>query len=609
MLQNMTLFFSSVVVFLVLVGLSVDRSTTKNKFQMFASYLRFLALKAPQKSSLKLCFSGNNKVLEMIRPILKNKTIVLIQGRITSEIEQKVRVSGKACNPRILAKQSVAYMVFSFLVLVPTSIVLGLFVNPYLFLLVLLCPIWLYYPKLKLRFIVSERRSSIDDELAFFTLYASVMQSIGRPLYNSIMDVLGKGVFPTIENEGKMLSRNVRVFGMDQLTALNEHGYSHPNFNFKNLLLGYTSISKSGGNLSLYMERKSEEFFHKTQFKYANYKSQAHVIGETMLILLTILPTMILISSFMLAEESIKAVMILSFVLIPVITVFIILMTGLSQPRVRNSISFDYRSVLVSFFACTTSLLTGQQAWFVVGIGVICGAVFNFVSCIRQFRQIYFVEAALSDFFRDITEYRKIGIPIPNAIIKITQDRSYNRYFDGLLSMISARLRHGLSLSSVLDSVRIRSWTAKTSFFVLGKISDSGGGTAQILEQITSFSSNIGQTKKETQASIGVISYFAFLSPVMMSYTTKEMSGILERLNAGISHISQSTFNIETMLVSDDLIGIINLLNVISTISLGLVMSKLIHFSMKYTMTLGIAVSISILSIALSPFFPSFVRI
>ena len=609
LLQNMALFFSSIAALLVLIGLRVNWSAIKNELQIFFAYLKFSSSKILKNDSTRLSLSTNNKILEMVKPILKNKTITSIQGKINSEIEQEVRVSGKAYNPRVLVQQSIAYMIFSLFVLVPISVVLGLFVNPYLFFALLVCPIWLYYPKLKLWFIVSERKSSIDDEMAFFTLYAGVMQSIGQSLYNSIIDVLGKGTFLTIENEGKMLSRNVQVFGMDQITALNEHGCSHPNFYFKNFLLGYVSISKSGGNLALYMERKGEEFFHKAQFKYANYKSQAHIIGETMLILLTILPTMILISSFMLAEDSVNVVMSLSFVLIPVVTIFIILMISLSQPRARNVIDFDFKAVFVAIFASVVSLLLGQQPWFVIGVGVAAGAIFNFVVCTKQFREVSFVESALPDFFRDITEYRKIGIPIPNAIIKISEGRNYNKYFDGLLSVISARLKHGVNLSDIFDSMLIRSWIAKTSFFVLGKIADSGGGTAQILEQITNFSTNINQTKKETHASISVISYFAFLSPIMISYTTKEMSSILEKLNTGLDQMVQSAFNIEAMLVSNDLIGFINLLNVISAISLGLVMSKLVHFSMKYTITVGIATLVSVLSIILSPLFPTLVQI
>jgi flagellar protein FlaJ len=603
----MVLFYSAVTVFSILISLRAKRASIQKNLQTFCIYLKFFASKIHSDNMIRL--STNNRILQVSRPLLKNKSVISIQQKINSQIEQQIRISGRACNPRILMQQSFAYMIISLFVAAPLIVVSSIFVNPYVFLILPLCGIWLFYPKIKLWFVVSERKSSLDDEMAFFTLYASVLQSTGQSLYDSIIDVIGKGIFPSLESEGKMLLRNVRIFGMDQITALNEHGYLHPNFGFGNLLLGYASINKSGGNLTLYMERKSEEFFNKTQFKYANYRNQAQLIGETILILLTILPTMILVSSFMLAENSVRTVMSLAFVLIPMMTIFIILLICLSQPKVRNVVDFDFKSIFFGAFASIASLLLGQEPWFVVGIGVTIGAIFNFIVCLKQFRNIALIESALPDFFRDITEYRKIGIPIPNAIIKIADGRTYNKYFDDLLSVISIRLKYGLNLSEVLDSVLIRSWVAKTAFFVLGKVAYSGGGTAQILEQITNFTTNINQAKKETHASIGIMSYFAFLSPVMMTYTTKEMTIVLERLDSGLNGMIQSAFSIEAMLVSDELIGAINLLNVLSAISIGIVMSKLSHFSMKYTLNLGIAVLISILSIMASPLFPSFVQI
>lgn len=604
--QNTTVFFISTLGFIASAILAFDK-TMLQSFQRIYKCFRFLQAIILVDRTIKP--STNNKILAITKPVLKNKPLTFIQKKINAGVERKIRVSGKVYNPRILSQQGTAYTIFSLFVVVPIAVVLGILVEPYLFLIILVCPIWLFYPRIKLWFAVSERKSSIDDEMAFFTLYASIMQSIGRSLYTSIVDVTGKDLFPTIESEGRMLLRDVQIFGIDQITALNEHGYSHPNPSFKNLLLGYVSICKSGGNLSLYMERKADEFFHKTQFQYVNYRSHAYIIGETVLILLTIFPTMILVSSFLLAEDSVKTILSLSFVFIPVITIFIILFTSISQPTIKNLVSFDIRAVIIALFIVGLLFLFGQPSWLVIGAGIATGAIFNFITSLRQFREISHVESAIPDFFRDITEYRKIGIPISNAIIKISQERTYNKYFDNIISLLATRLRHGMNLLEILDFVMIRSWVGRTAFFVLGKIADSGGGTAQTMEQITNFSANIHQIKKETKESIGVISYFAFLSPLMMTYTTKEMLSILQKLNNGLDGMTQSFFNIEMMFVSDELVGTINLLIILATISIGLIMSKLVHFSMKYSITLGVAVLVSLFSIILTPLFPSLIQI
>lgn len=606
--QNMVLFFGCSVLFAVLFGIKLN-GAKRPKLGILFSFAKFLCLKLVCRGPLNIRAVTNDRMIALVKPILKSKPLTAIQEKITPKIEEQVRVSGRAQNPRILSQQSAAYMTLSFFAVVPASIAFGFFGNWNLLFALLIPPAWLFYPRIKLYLAISERKASVDGEMAFFVLYASAMQSIGRSLYDSMVDVVEGAIFPTLENEGKMLSRNVHLFGLDQLTALNEHGLSHPDPHFKNLLLGYVSISKSGGDLARYMERKSEEFFHRAQFRYANYKSHAGTIGETMLILLTILPMMILVSSFLLAEESAAAIANVSFVLVPAATAFMILMINASQPKTRNSVDLQVMPILAGVLASGALLAFNQQPWLVVGAGFASYALLNFAICLRQFREILHVDSALPDFFRDVTEYRKIGIPISNAIMAISESRKYNACFDRLLGMVSVLLRHGHPLSAAVDSIPIRSWTAKTSFFVLGKVADSGGGTAEILEQITGFSSDVNQTKNDTRAGISMISYFALTSPVMMAYTTKEMAEILAKLNSGMSDAVYGSFGVQTMLVSSQLIGDVNLLNVISAISLGLVMAKLTHFTVRHTVLLGMSVLISLISIMSAPMFPSLVRI
>jgi hypothetical protein len=68
------------------------------------------------------------------------------------------------------------------------------------------------------------------------------MQTVGKTLFASTLQVVGKQIFPMIEGEAKMLRRDAALFGMDQSSALNSLAISHPNAQFRNSLLGYVSI-------------------------------------------------------------------------------------------------------------------------------------------------------------------------------------------------------------------------------------------------------------------------------------------------------------------------------------------------------------------------------
>lgn len=605
--ENLLVFFCCVVFLGALAWLGLDKKKSYHKLQGVISAARHAITDRATTRQVRISTSHNDRIVGLARPFLRYGPVEYVQNKIRVHTQRKVGISGKAYNPRIMAQRSVSYAILSSFPAFPLAAYLGLAVHPLLFSVFLAPIIWVFYPRIRISLDVSGRKAAMDDELAFFTLYASVMQTVGRPLYQSMVDMVGKKIFPALEGETKMLYRNVHLFGFDQLAALNEHALRHPNSDFRNLLLGYVSISTSGGDLGKYMEAKSQEFLHKVQFRHLTYRSQAQMIGESMLILLTILPTMILTASFLLADDAVATLVLLLFVVIPVVTILIISLTNLSQPKSNNVIRCDARCLLAGLLVLGVFLAIGQQAWLAIGMGVATGALLNFLSCFRQFREVSLLESAVPDFFRNVTEYQKIGIPIPSAIMRISESRHYNRDFDALLDAISARLRNGNDLSAILDSVLIRSWIANISFFVLGRISGSGGGTAQILEHLTGFSSNINQTKRDTHASVGVLSYFAMAGPPMMAYTSNEMIKIAHKLSLESGSALQRFFGASSAHVPDGLLETTNLIIIVSGISLGLVASKLTYSTLKHTMILGIFVVVSVLSILLSPLFPSLI--
>lgn len=590
----------------LLVG--ADGKKTYSKLRAASKHAMCLAAAISRRDLVRVSSGTNDKTVQITRPFLRGRMMAKIQNMIALDLQKRIGASGKAYNPALLAQQSLSYTVLSFLAASPTLFIFGIYVGPAALALLPLPLLWILYPRIRMIFDASERRAAVSDEVAFFTLYAGIMQSVGQSFYQSMVDIVGKGAFPAFENEARLIIRNVRLFGFDYLSALNEHALSHPSPVLRSLLLGYVSISTSGGDLGRYLETKNQEILQKTQFKHHAYRVQAHMIGESILILLTILPTMLMVCSFLLEEDSLRAVMGISFVLVPAMTACIIAATNLSQPKTHNDVSFDAKCIGVGAASSGMLLVLGQPLWAVLGAGVFAGAAYNMIACFRQFREISLAESALADFLRDVTEYQKIGIPVQNAIIKISEGRRYNVYFDNIVAQISAGLRYGNDLSGMVELVRIRSGFAKMAFFILGQIAKSGGGSAQILEQLTCFVSDVYRTGKDTKSSIGVICYFAMASPILMSYTSAEMSRILQKLDSGADEMTRAILNMQSVAASYGMLEMSNTLIIISGISLGLVVSKLAFFTVKYTAVLAAYVAVSMLSIFLSPVLPSFIR-
>jgi flagellar protein FlaJ len=557
----------------------------------------------PGQQPLKIVRITNDAIVSLVKPATNQKPVVAIQSMISNILACLIRGSGKTANPKLLAVQSTSYMVFSCIVVVPASVALGIVFDRLFFVLLAIPLCILLLPLMRLWAYGSERKTAIEDEIAFFSAYGSVMQTVGRTLYASIFQIIGKKIFPIIESDARMLKRDMVLFGMEQSSALNSLAISHPNTKFRNLLLGYVSIQKSGGDLGRYMELKNEEFFNDMKFRFFKYASSAETVAESALILLGILPVLLVMSSFLITQDSLRIMTSLSFVAIPAITAALVLVTNNIQPKSRDDVGFCLPCLAVGTISGSAGFFLVQEVWFSLAVAIFASTATNFIFLSRQFAEITMTENALASFFRDITEHRKIGHDIPNSIIHISKERTYNWFFDDILFAISSKISYGVDLGVVIDSLRIRSWHAKVAFFILSKISESGGGTPQILEQMTNFTTKITQAKNEMVSRVKVFTFLAYGSPLLMTWSSQAMKGLLEKITPEYARLMNVVGS--DLVVSAEFLQMVNLLTVISSLCIGMIMAKITHFTTKHTLTVAITSAIAIISVYLIPVFPS----
>ncbi len=603
-LQNIVGFFSSVALVTVFIMFSYDiKKLSGTCYRPYRLIKNLTNVRLGSSRTLKIAKMTNDAIVSLVRPVTNQKLLAVIQNTISDNLTFWVRTSGKTANPKTLALQSTAYMVFSIFIIAPLSIVFGIVIDRLFFALLVIPFFLLLLPSIKLRLFGSDRKSAIEDEIAFFSVYGSIMQTIGRTLYASMLQAIGKRIFPVIEEEGRMLKRNIALFGMDHGSALNSLAISHPNIQFRNLLLGYVSIQKSGGDLGQYMERRSEEFFNGMKFRFFKYASSAETIAETALILLSILPVLLIMSSFLIGHDSLMIMANLSFVVIPIVTGTLITVTNSIQPKMHDKIGFSGFSLVIGIVSGMIGFFFVQEAWFVLAVAVFTSAIMNFVFLSRQFAEISMTENALADFFRDVTEYRKIGIAIPNAIIRISKERKYNKFFDSILFDVSSRLSYGTSLVTIIDSLSIRSWYARVSFFILSKVAESGGGTPHILEQVTSFFTKITQAKNEMVGRVKIFTFLAYGSPLLIVWSSQGMKDLLEKITPEYTRLMNGMGS--GLILSAEFLQMVNLLTVISSLCIGMIMSKITYFTMKQTLTIALTSAIAVISVYVVPFFPS----
>src|SRR3989338_1458144 len=173
---------------------------------------------------------------------------------ILEDINNDVLLSGKPLDTLVLLENLRKYSYISAGILFHVSLFLYYLYSP-IFLGLNLIWIGIFsYPKIQQSSISKERKKKVEEELPSFVIFSAVLQNVGISLYDIFQLFHKTGLFKSIGKEAMLLKRNVEHFGLSQMEGLEELGRTHKSESFKNLLLVYTSICRSGGDLSLYLE-------------------------------------------------------------------------------------------------------------------------------------------------------------------------------------------------------------------------------------------------------------------------------------------------------------------------------------------------------------------
>ncbi len=477
---------------------------------------------------------------------------------------------------------------------IPTSIALG--ITP---------PILLAYPKLLHKNLAKNRKKSVEEELPFFSIFASVMQSVNKDLYTSFTAVIDKDIFGGLEKEALLMKRNVELFGRSPLEALEEIGRSHESQIFKDFLLGYSSIARSGGDLSKYLETGAKEHFANLKLKYQSYARNVGYVVETVVIILVIVPMLFVVSAFVVPSESINQILILSGVVLPVITIMFSIVLVNIQPKMYNIVGVNDHTALmflpISMMIFLVGLVFGIETWLALAIAAIIPSLALEYLMIRHRKQISSMEKSLPDFLRDITEYRKIGIQDTAAVIKISETNSYNKQFDRLLNLLARSYRQGYTPTEVMGMITIRSWFSRISFFILSQITVTGGGSPEILENITTFVRNLRNLLKDARSQIAIYDALGYMAPLLLVFTVVTITELVTTIHVPDSYSQTVGFNFqafqELTQKSSIFINAIKTFIITSAISIGLLLGKSLDSTFKSTGRIAYLCILSVIAI------------
>lgn len=463
-----------------------------------------------------------------------------------------------------------------------------------------------YYPKIR----VADKSSALENETPFAAAYIAVMSTGGISPYTSITRLGKFYLLPSLREFARILEVKVNGLGLDPVSAIEDVAKNLPSREFKELLLGYASTLRVGGDVVHFLMRRTELLFQRSL-------TTLKIIGERMGQIMEIYMVVAIIFSLgiysiftvgvslssIMPEGAMgffgsgAALFLFGYVIMPMTSVVFLWFIDVSQLKQPSEDYSPYIVYLATFIPTLVILGTIFSLSFVIEpignielvktlrtpVVMLCNLLNlpnGFESTIglaltliigtmpAALYQLYIdfleggIEYEMANFLRDLVEVRKSGLSPEKCIINLSE-RSYGKLTKHL-RLIARQLSWGVSFSKVYEtfSKSIRNWLAKAMFFLLIDSIEVGGGMPETLETLASFNEAMIQSereKAEMMKPLAIVPYIGSGTLVLVIVVLLSFfNAILSIAHTGVPYGSMVTALLPPIIVQSYLMGLVS---------------------------------------------------
>jgi archaeal flagellar protein FlaJ len=475
-------------------------------------------------------------------------------------------------NIKIFPATYLSLMLFTAVLTLPVSLIgVVLFLVTGLAPLLLLVPLPLFVvagfmmiPKSK----ASDRASNLDREMPFAAAYISVMSSGGIAPYTSFKRLSEVELMPAMRFESREIIKDVEIFGVDPLSALENAAKKTPLDGFKDFLGGYASTVVIGGDIVHFLERKAEDIFKGRALK---VKAAAERLGMLLETFIIVMVMMSLCFYILFSVQSISSgsgvsdggagdytgILMYTFMFTPMLSMLFIYLAHSMQPKspviemkpykifgVCSVLGLVLFMLLTNFMGATQLPLFTQLQAMGVDLPVAMSLSLFVVTApaaivhMRIARKRSSMENGVNNFLRDLTEVRKTGLS-PEKCIESLSKRDYGT-FSPELRKISSDISWGIPIKQVMMDFlkRTKSWMVQIVMFLLVETIDVGGGTIGMIEALSRFNNLTVEVEKEKKMSTRPYVFMPYLAALLLVATTVMMTGLTSGF--GLSSVTET---------------------------------------------------------------------
>jgi len=123
-------------------------------------------------------------------------------------------------------------------------------------------------------------RRELEDELAFTTGYMSILASAGVPPEKIFHSLANLPIPLAISAEAKNVVRDISLFGLDIISALEKSSKRSPSQLFREMLEGFISTIHSGSSLAAYLRERFRQHMRLKRISLRKFSDTLSILSE-----------------------------------------------------------------------------------------------------------------------------------------------------------------------------------------------------------------------------------------------------------------------------------------------------------------------------------------
>lgn len=432
----------------------------------------------------------------------------------------------------------------------------------------------LMYPQSK----AGERSRRVEYELPFAATYMTTLARGGISIGKIIEKMAESKVFFAMRNEARRIMREVRFFGRDILSAIEYVAARHPNRLFKDFMLGWVSVIRTGGDIVHYLEAKTTTLFEARINAIRVVAERIATFAEAYIIFAVIgsIGFYVFFAAGSLlgigggGPQALISFILFSFIVLPLVSLATLVVIGKMLPPSGIKLEKSKRVVLASiplalvlFFLLTA--VTGVLGNIMAGnydkktfmltlvatlVSLEAVAVPTAVAFLSETRGAKGLEHSLASFLRDLAEVRKTGLSPERSLVYVAR-RDYGR-FTWIVRQIAARVAWGFPLRKSTEAVlkRVKDWFTVMILTFLVDAIDVGGGSPITLDTLARFTSVLAELevdlKRRTRPYVFMPYFGAILTAVatvmVLQFTVQTLTAAPQEALGGLAGFTPEQF-------------------------------------------------------------------